>query len=69
MNQFPPSKTSGRTEISEWNTTLRYPKKYELLEIIETYDVEKGKVHLTLNVNPEDFRFLKTGIKEEFIPF
>ncbi|MDD5700159.1 MAG: hypothetical protein PHH00_03130 [Candidatus Nanoarchaeia archaeon] len=57
MNQFPPSETSGKTEISEWQHTLRYPKKKLVPETIKSYDVRKGKVHLTQGINPEDFNF------------
>jgi len=69
MLQFPPSETSGRTERSEWESILRYPKKNKIPEINNTYKVEKGLVHFAKGIVPEDFAFLETGIKEEFIPF
>ena len=53
MFQFPPSETSGKTKFSEWNNTLRYPKKNKLPEIEETHKVKKGLVHLTRGVSPE----------------
>jgi len=68
MNQFPPSETSGRTQLSEWNNTLRYPKRHLLPKIIKTYEVCKGLIHLTENVDISHLIFLETGVKEEFIP-
>ena len=55
MKQFPPSKTSGKTETSSWNNTLRYPKFKDLPRTNVTYPTEKGLVHLTEGVNPEFF--------------
>lgn len=61
MWQYLPSRTSGRTEISEWDNTLRYPKKHGIPDPIKTYTVNKGTVYLTEGVNPEHFSFLETG--------
>lgn len=59
MIQFPPSSTSGRTEFSEWNNILRYPKARVLPQISKTYKVEKGLVHLIKGVDKRDFPILK----------
>lgn len=58
MNQFPPSETRGKTELSEWQNTLRYPKKKFLPGTIKAYNVEKGKIYLTEKVDENDFPFL-----------
>lgn len=58
MSQFPPSETSGKTEISEWENTLRYPKKRLVPENVRTYDVPRGVVYLAENVDEKDFPFL-----------
>ena len=55
MYQFPPSETKGETKYSKWNNTLRYPKLKNIPEIIKTYEVEKGLVHLTQSVPIESF--------------
>lgn len=57
MNQFAPHPTSGETDFSCWNHTLRYPTSRYLPEVIKSYQVEKGLVHLTRDVAPEIFRF------------
>jgi hypothetical protein len=67
MTQFPPSETRGKTRISEWENTLRYPKIEKIPETIKIYEVKKGKVNLTNGVNANNFSFLQTGIKEQFI--
>lgn len=58
MNQFPPSETSGKTRLSEWQNTLRYPKKKFLPPAVKTYEVERGKIYLTERVDENDFPFL-----------
>lgn len=68
MTQFPPSETRGRTRISGWENTLRYPKMEKIPETLKTYEVKKGKVNLTNGIDADDFSFLQSGIKEEFIP-
>jgi len=69
MKQFEPSHTSGKTEISEWSNTLRYPKYNRLPKITKTYDVNKGKVHLTEWVSPLNFNLDETNIPVEGVPF
>ena len=53
--QFPPSETSGKTHRSQWERTLRYPKFKYLPPITQTYQVERGLVHLTQGVDPDLF--------------
>ena len=55
MNQFPAYHQSGKTQMSEWNHKIRFPKARLLPEIQRTYKVEKGLVHLTTGVNPSYF--------------
>ena len=69
MIQFPSSYTHGRTSISEWNNTFRYPKYNKLPEIIKTYEVNKGEVHLTKGVNLNNFDLGNTEILVEGVPF
>ena len=57
MYQFPPHHTSGRTDVSEWDNILRYPKFHRVPAIIQTHKVRKGIIHLTEGVNPADFCF------------
>ncbi|MBT4135600.1 hypothetical protein HOD75_03030 [archaeon] len=47
MYQYPVSNCSGSSWTSEWDNSFRYPKLKNLPQPIETYDVEKGLVHLT----------------------
>ncbi|MEK6830092.1 MAG: hypothetical protein AABY15_08310 [Nanoarchaeota archaeon] len=55
MNQFSPSRTSGKSKHSEWDIELRYPKVKDLPLVVKTYKVPKGIIHLTEGINPEDF--------------
>jgi len=55
MQQYPSYETSGRTEKSEWEYTLRYPKLKDVPKIIQTHEVDKGLVHLTEGVSPHSF--------------
>jgi len=50
INQFPPSRTKGKTDKSEWDLTLRYAGIHSLPRAFRIYDVEKGQVHLTTRV-------------------
>jgi hypothetical protein len=59
MNRYAPHKTSGRTALSEWNHSLRYPKYRDLPPTVKTYSVYGGKVHLTTGVPQERFSFLE----------
>lgn len=65
--QFPPSPTSGETELTKWDNILRYPKRKFIPETRETHKARKGVVHLTKGVRKRDFPYLLTGIKEEII--
>jgi len=69
MKQYPSHETSGETELSKWENIFRYPKLKDVPETIKTYPVKKGLVHLTEGVNQNDFTFLETGKKEEYVPF
>ncbi len=55
MLQFPPHKTSGKTERSEWKNTFRYPKYRCLPDITGSFDVEKGRVYITKGVPAKAF--------------
>ncbi|MDO8460491.1 MAG: hypothetical protein Q7S74_05245 [Nanoarchaeota archaeon] len=55
MNQFAPSRTSGGTGRSKWNYVFRYAKFKSLPRIVESYEVDKGIVHITRGVREEDF--------------
>lgn len=66
ISQFPPHQTNGKTKISQWNHELRYPKLKDVPKIIQTYQVEKGLVHLTKGVpnyffdlNSPEYRLLQ----------
>lgn len=48
--QFEPHRTHGKTFMSKWDNTLRYPKMKMLPKIKASYEVEKGIVHLTKGV-------------------
>jgi len=50
MYQFPPHRTKGKTDFTEWDQILRYPKEKDIPKIKRTYEVEKGLVHLTQGV-------------------
>lgn len=56
MDQFPASKTSGKTDYSEWENVFRYPKLKDVPPVIETWTVKKGKVYFTEGVDPGLFR-------------
>ncbi len=58
MERYNPSETSGRTAISEWQNTFRYPKLKDLPETVSCFDVKKGRVNLTHGVRAEDFSYL-----------
>jgi hypothetical protein len=57
--QFKPHKTKGKTELSQWENTLRYVKLKDIPETQQTYQVEKGLIHLTSNVPNSLFPKLK----------
>ena len=53
MNQFKPHFTSGNSELTKWEYTLRYPKFSKLPEIQKSLNVEGGKIFFAKNVNME----------------
>lgn len=55
MYHFLPSRTNGKTNLSEWSNTLRYPKFSYLPDTIKTYQVKGGLVHLTHKVQIRHF--------------
>ena len=55
MNQFPAYNQKGKTQISIWDNTLRFPKKSKLPAIVGTHEVKKGLVHFTEGVDSEYF--------------
>jgi len=73
MKEFPPYHTNGKTIISKWENTLRYPKYNKLPEIIKSYEVRKGKVNITKGVSTRAFDFNRKNIEEAFnlkgVPF
>jgi len=60
MEQFSPHKTSGQTEISKWDSVLRYPTPAKLPETIKKVQAEKGFIYLTSGVDPTHFNFNTT---------
>lgn len=65
IHQFPAHHTNGKTKISKWDEILIYPKHNKLPEIIKTYGVKKGIVHITNGVNLENFKLGKPKSKKE----
>ena len=59
IHKYPPHETSGQTNHSKWNNTLRYPKLKGIPKIVKSYEVEKGFVHLTQDVPLESFNLGK----------
>ncbi len=57
VHQFPPHETSGRTYLSQWENTFRYPRLSKLPTIKRTYGVKGGLVHLTGGVPEGLFTF------------
>ncbi len=55
MTQFPAYRQKGKTEYSEWDNTLRFPKGRLLPKIVHSYKVLGGEVNLTEGVNPNNF--------------
>jgi hypothetical protein len=54
MKQYKPNKVTGHTDHSSWKNVFRYPKFNMLPKTTQTAHVEKGIVHITSGVNPED---------------
>ena len=55
MKQFQPYTQTGKTIISEWDNTIRFPKHSKLPNVIKTYNVKKGKIHLTKKIPEKIF--------------
>jgi len=55
IKQFPAYHESGKTELSEWDHEIIFPKGRLLPETTRQYNVSKGNVYLTEGVNPGDF--------------
>lgn len=51
--------TRGKSKITgiEWRNILIYPKLKDLPPVMENFEVDKGKIHLTKGVNLELFGF------------
>ena len=64
MKQFQCYHQTGKTNLSEWSNHLRFAKFSKLPDITETYEVEKGLVHLTKGVPLNLFK-----IKTVAVPF
>ncbi len=55
MNQFEKNHTNGKTEFSEWDYYLRYPKFKNLPDIVSIKKVNKGKLYFTNESQLESF--------------
>jgi len=55
MYQFKRYHHVGKTRLSEWDHWIRFPKYRFLPRVIESYEVEKGIVHLTEGVDSKLF--------------
>jgi len=56
IDQFKSYHTFGKTDFSEWDCYLRYPKYERLPKTILTHKVNKGKIHFTSKSQLEHFR-------------
>ena len=55
MNQFNSYHHQGKTDISEWDHYIRFPKFSKLPKVIESKEVTKGAIHFTEGVNSKRF--------------
>lgn len=55
INQFPHYHHKGKTDISEWDHYILFPKARLIPEITHEFEIEKGTLFLTKGVNPRDF--------------
>lgn len=55
MKQFPVSVSRGRTDYSEWNNPLRYPKTRCIPQVRSAYSVKGGVVYFTDGVDESLF--------------
>lgn len=53
IDQWPSYLSQGKTEKSEWNRHIRYPKAAKLPEAVKSFRVRGGLVHITEDV-PEN---------------
>lgn len=58
MKDYLPSHTGGETKVSKWENTFRYPKLKDIPKVIQSYEVEKGLLHLTEGVDKSFFDYL-----------
>ena len=61
INQFQLYHQKGKTNISEWDHYLCYPKFALIPKIISSQEVKDGKIFFTEGVNPEKFEINKEG--------
>ena len=57
MAQFPRYHHQGKTETSEWDLWIRFPKFRDLPRVTETYKINKGTLYFTEGVQREMFNF------------
>jgi hypothetical protein len=55
MNQFPIYHQSGKTEKTEWNNYLIYPKFKSIPSVVETTKVNGGKIFFTKETQKKEF--------------
>src|SRR3989344_7779775 len=55
MQRYSPSKVSGKTAHSEWENIFRYPKRSELPQSEVTVLFDRGKMHITTDVDISHF--------------
>lgn len=59
MNQFPVYHEVGRTEISQWDNRLIFPKFSRVPKVVKSVECEKGVVHFTKGVDSNVFDVLQ----------
>lgn len=57
MKQFPLYHHNGKTDISEWDYKMFFPKFSKMPSVISSKEVYGGKLYFTEGVNPERFNF------------
>ena len=55
IDGYEPHPTKGKTKLSEWDHTLRYPRFRDIPEVSTTLEVKGGLVHFTKDVQLEHF--------------
>ena len=70
INQFPLYHQSGKTENSEWDHYIAYPRFSKLPKIISSKKVNKGELFFTEGVDPNKFKLdNSTKIADISCPF